>query len=329
MTAFRITGPRTVELQTQSIPEIGAGQLLVRARYTAVSVGTEIRMYRGEEQVAQNPQEYPMPCGYSMVGIVEAAGRDVDGFTAGDGVFVLEPHQSWAVVDVGKAFRLPAGLEDQQFAYALVAEIGLHALRRCAPTFGESVAVFGQGVIGLAAVAVARAWGLRTIAVDLAPERLELATTIGAELAVRADSADIAATVNEFVGPAGVDLALESASSWQAVRQAYQLLRRGGRVCVVSRHTAAADVNLLEGDLMTKEITLTSGYAHAVTDVPLELDRWTRPRNLDLLIAQIAAGRLSLDPLVTHRIRPAQLPDIYARLDGGDTSISGVVVEWT
>ncbi|WP_029138859.1 zinc-dependent alcohol dehydrogenase [Nakamurella lactea] len=329
MPAFRLTGPRATELVEQPVPPIGAGQLLVRARYTAVSAGTEVRMYRGEEHVPQNPQEYPMASGYSMVGTVEQVGRDVVGFDPGDRVFVLEPHQSWAVVDAGNAFRLPTGADDQRFAYALVAEIALHALRRCSPTFGESAAVFGQGVVGLAGIAVARAWGLRTIALDLAADRLELSTRIGADLAVLADSADVAAAVNDFAGPAGVDLALESASSWQAVRQAYQLLRRGGRLCVVSRHTSVAGINLLEGDLMTKEITLTSGYAHPVTDVPLDLARWTRPRNLALIIDRIAAGRLSLDEMVTHRIRPDQLPDIYARLDRGDTSISGVIVDWT
>lgn len=329
MPAFRITGPRAAVITDQSIPGVAVGQLLIRARYTAMSSGTEIRMFRGDEHVPQNPQGYPMASGYSMVGTVEAVGRDADGFTVGDHVFVLEPHQSWAVVDAGNALLIPPGVDDQQFAYALVAEIALHALRRCVPTFGESVAVFGQGVVGLAAIAVARAWGLRTIALDLAASRLELSRRVGADLAVRADSPDAEAIVREFAGPAGVDLALESASSWQAVRQAYQLLRRGGRVCVVSRHTDAANVNLLEGDLMTKEITLTSGYAHPLTDVPVELDRWTRQRNLVLLIDRIAHGRLSLEEMVTHRIRPDQLPDIYARLDRGDSSISGVVVDWT
>lgn len=65
------------------------------------------------------------------------------------------------------------------------------------------------------------------------------------------------------------------------------------------------------------------------TAVSAELARWTRPRILLLLLDQIAAGRVVLDPMITHRIRPDQLADIYARLDRGDTSISDVIVDWT
>ena len=132
-----------------------------------------------------------------------------------------------------------------------------------------------------------------------------------------------------FCGEAGVDLVVEAASSWRAIRTAYQIVRRRGCISVVARNTDAPDFNPIQDGLMTKEVVFTTSYAHPVMDAPPDLLRWTRPRDNRLVLELMGKGRLDLGAAVSHRIAPEELPAIYQRLHEGDTSIAGVVVDWS
>lgn len=327
MRALRLTAPFGAAIAMVAAPTPGPGDVLIRARRTAISTGTELRQYR-DERVAQNPAGFPRANGYSFVGTIEALGPATSGLTLGQRVFATAPHEELVVVPQDAVYPVPEGAADDEAVFAVIGEIGLHALRRGEPSFGENVAIIGQGIIGLATLAIARAWGLRTIALDLDARRREFARAVGADLV--ADPADPSheAQIVAFCGDAGLDLAIEAASSWRAIGLAYRLVRRRGTVVVVARHTDRPDFNPIADDLMTKEVRFTTSYAHPVLDAPPDLLRWTRPRDLRLILELLGTGRLSFGDLISHRIAPEELPTIYQRLHEGDTGIAGVVVEW-
>lgn len=328
MRALRLSAPfaaAIVELPPPPAP--AAGEVLLRARRSAISVGTEIRQYR-DERVAQNPAGFPRGNGYSLVGEVVALGAGVGGLAIGQRVYATQPHDEFVTVPAGQVYPLPDGADEEQAAFAVIAEIGLHALRRGRPQLGENVAIIGQGIVGLATLAVARAGSLRTIAIDLDARRLAFARAVGAELALSPAEADFEARVAAFCGDAGVDLVVEAASSWRAVGTAYRIVRPRGTIAIVARHTDVPDFNPIADDLMTKEVVLTTSYAHPLADAPPDLLRWTRPRNLRLVLDLLGRGRLDLAGAISHRIAPEELPAIYQRLHEGDGSIAGVVVDW-
>jgi threonine dehydrogenase-like Zn-dependent dehydrogenase len=327
MRALRITAPSEAAVMDCPEPTLTPDGVLVRARCTAISVGTEMRQYR-DERVAQNPAGFPRANGYSMVGLIEAVGAEVAGLTVGQRVFVMMPHDALVVVPSGQVYSVPDGAPDAQAVFTTLCEIGLHALRRGSPSLGENVAIIGQGIIGLATLAVARAWGLRTIALDLDTRRLAYARAMGADLVVNPRDADYEARIAAFCGPEGVDLVVEAASSWRAIQTAYRIVRPRGCISVVARHTDVPDFNPIEDGMMTKEVLFTTSYAHPVMDAPPDLLRWTRPRDNQLLLEMFGKGRIDIGPAITHRIAPEEIPAIYQRLHEGDASIAGVVVEW-
>lgn len=328
MRALRITAPLAAAIVECPEPALTPGSVLVRARCTAISVGTEMRQYR-DERVEQNPAGFPRANGYSMVGVIEAIGAGVTGLAVGQRVFVMVPHDAVVAVPQAQVYPVPEGAADEQAVFTTLCEIGLHALRRGNPSLGENVAIIGQGIIGLATLAVARAWGLRTIALDLDPRRLAYARAMGADLTVNPRDADYEEQIAAFCGPEGVDLVVEAASSWRAIQTAYRIIRRRGTISVVARHTDSPDFNPIQDGMMTKEVLFTTSYAHPVMDAPPDLLRWTRPRDNRLILEMFGRGRIDMAPAITHRIAPDEIPAIYQRLHAGDASIAGVVIDWS
>lgn len=326
MKGLRIVAPRDAQLLELPEPEVSDDHVLVRTLFSAMSVGTELRMFRNET-VAQNPSTFPLSVGYSAAGVIEKVGALVEGLQVGDTVFLSGTHDELQSVPAVQVYVLDRRTPLDQAAFAMLCEVGLHALRRGEPSFGETVAVIGQGIIGLVTVAVAKAWGLRTLAVDLDPDRLSVARAIGADLVGSPADPQFDSIVSAFKG-SGVDLAIESASSWRAVATAYDILRRRGRLVVVARHTDVPNFNMIADDLMTKEIAFTTSYAHPLTAVTEDVMRWTRPRNLRLILDYLAEGRLDISQAITTRISPDEIPEIYRRLDEGDSRISGVCIDW-
>lgn len=99
---------------------------------------------------------------------------------------------------------------------------------------GTSVAIFGTGTVGLAAVMAARIVGAAPIiAVDINPKRLRLARTLGATHCIDNRNADLAERISAITG-GGVDHVLEITGDAALARLARHLLNRGGRLALLT-----------------------------------------------------------------------------------------------
>ncbi|MDO1485119.1 aryl-alcohol dehydrogenase [Rhodococcus rhodochrous] len=135
----------------------------------------------------------------------------------------------------------------------------------------DTVAVFGAGTVGLAAVMAAAAAGARAvIAVDLSPERLALASAVGATHVVEAGGGDVVSAIDEIV-PGGVDFAVESTGVGSVLTAAVEALSRRGTCAVVgigSESTISLDWRtLLNGRTVTGVISGSSLPEVAVPDL--------------------------------------------------------------
>ncbi len=172
---------------------------------------------------------------------------------------------------------------------------------------GSKVAVIGCGGVGLAAIQGARIAGADTIiAVDLRPEKLELARDLGATHTVDARE-DVARKVRE-IAPLGVHTAIEAIGSTETIETAWSLLRPGGLAVVVGMPAIRERVGLrVGGFFQEKRIAgCVYGSAHPHRDIPR-------------LIEFYRSGELRLDPLVSREIplaRVQQSMDALARGEG-------------
>ena len=166
---------------------------------------------------------------------------------------------------------------------------------------GESVAVFGLGGVGLAAVLGAVAAGANpVVAVDRVPEKLELARELGASTALEASEETVAA-VREATG-GGADHAIETVGSETVLAEAYAATARGGTTVTVGLPHPERMLSIPAVSLVAEERTLRGSY----------LGSCVPGRDIPRLVSLYRAGRLPVDRLVTHRL---ELDEVNAGLD--------------
>ncbi|MEU5714670.1 alcohol dehydrogenase catalytic domain-containing protein [Streptomyces sp. NPDC020403] len=161
---------------------------------------------------------------------------------------------------------------------------------------GDTVVVVGAGPIGLATVATARLYTPgRVIVVDFAPQRLEAARGVGADVTVGADE-DPETLIADLTGGLGADVVAEAVGVPEAFEQCTRMVRPGGRVANIGVHGKPAALHL--ESLWSKDVTITTGL----------VDTFSTP----LLLEMVAAGRLpAASAMVTHRFALPQMEEAY------------------
>lgn len=171
-----------------------------------------------------------------------------------------------------------------------------------------SVAVFGLGGVGLAALLAAVSQGAETvIAVDRVPEKLELALELGATVAVNASEADAVEAVRDASG-GGVDLALETVGSEMVLAQAYEATGRGGTTVSAGLAHPDRKLSISALSLVAEERTLKGSY----------LGSCIPSRDIPRFIEMYRRGELPVDRLLSHRLGPDEINEGFDRLASGE-----------
>lgn len=172
---------------------------------------------------------------------------------------------------------------------------------------GESVAIFGLGGVGLAAMLGAIAAGAHpVVVVDVVEEKLALARELGATHAI-ASGDDVVEQVRAATG-GGPDHAIETVGSASVLAAAYAATRRGGTTTTVGLPHPSAKLELPAVTMTAEERTLQGSY----------LGSCVPERDIPRFVALYRAGRLPVDRLLTHRLRPDQINAGFERLARGE-----------
>jgi alcohol dehydrogenase len=171
---------------------------------------------------------------------------------------------------------------------------------------GDTVAIFGLGGVGLAALLGAVASGARVVAVDRVPAKLELARELGAAEAVQAGP-DVVDAVRELTA-GGAQHAIETVGSEVVLAQAYDATRRGGTTVTVGLPHPSKMLAIPAVSLVTDERTLRGSY----------LGSCVPARDIPRFIALHQAGKLPVERLVSHHLTLDELNEGFDRLASGE-----------
>ncbi len=255
----------------------------------------------------------PIILGHEPAGTIEDLGEDVADFTVGDRVLIP------AVLSCGRCAYCRQGREslcdrmiavpdelslEQVCVVADAVSTPYHAVKdrgRVRP--GDTVAVVGCGGVGLNVVQCAILAGGHVIAVDLSDERLELARTLGAAEAINPGQVErVDKHVKKLTG-GGVDVAFEAIGTPDTIRLGFDLLRRGGRLCVIG--FSPDDVPLSAAKIMFYELEVVGSLGCGGS---------LYPEIIDL----VREGRLNLDPIVSGTLPLSEINDGFDRMRNGE-----------
>jgi len=174
------------------------------------------------------------------------------------------------------------------------------ALKRLTLQGGETIAIFGQGPVGLSATQLAVAMGARVIAVDIAPERRALAGDFGAQAVIDPGSTDMVTAIRELTHGEGAHKTLDASAAPEARAAAVRAVRAWGTACFVGeRGQVTLDVSQ---DLLRRQVTLVGS--------------WTFSRQGQAECAEFVADqKIEVDRLFTHRWTLDQADEAYRLFD--------------
>ena len=277
--------------------------------------------------------------GYSAAGTIAAIGEGVIDLRVGDRVACAgvgyASHAEVLSVPKNLCVRLPDEVTFDHAAFGTVGAIALQGLRLAEPTLGESIVVVGLGLIGQVAVQLLAANGCRVFGIDLDQKKIDLAKQLGANDGCKSDG-DAKTRVLEWSRGRGADAVLITAatSSNEPVELAGEISRPKGRVVVVG----AVGLTLPRKPYYDRELTFRismsygpgrydSDYEERGQDYPLGYVRWTEGRNIEAFLDMIAAGRIQIEPLITHRFKIEDGERAY-ELITGDEPYLGVLLQY-
>jgi predicted dehydrogenase/threonine dehydrogenase-like Zn-dependent dehydrogenase len=317
--------------------ELGAKSLLQKARARPDLVRKVVDTARSEgvataiEKVRTRLDQYSA-FGYSASGEVLDAGGDP---RFGPGALVAcigAGYASHAAVDSvpsNLVIPLPEGVESADGAFAAPAAIALHAIRLAEVGPGSVVAVVGLGLIGQLAARLLEASGCTVVGTDPRADRR-------ASLAHAADAAEVPALIASISRGRGADAVIVTAatSSDGPVELSAELARDRAKVVVVGD----VGLGLSRRVFYDKELSLVvarsygpgryvRAYEERGHDFPIGYVRWTESRNVEAVLDLIAAGRLRVDDLVTHRYPVDEAVEAYGTLESDQTTL-GVLLEY-
>ncbi len=221
-------------------------------------------------------------------------GNNIDG---GYAEFVVVPARE--LIPVPDALPL-----EQASVIADALSTPFHAVRnRARVQVGETVAVVGCGGVGLNVVQCAVAAGGRVIALDLNDERLAIARALGAFATVNPGGMERADKRVRELTDGGAEVVFEAIGNPKTMELAFSLLRKGARMCVIGY--SPDPVTLSAARIMYYELTVMGSLGCGAGDYR------------DIL-ALVAAGRLTLDPIVSGSVPLADINDGFDRLRRGE-----------
>jgi threonine dehydrogenase-like Zn-dependent dehydrogenase len=340
-----LLGDKRVEIREFPDPTPGPNEVVVSMRASGLC-GSELHsLYqRSEEERKRGPRStWGYIGGHEPAGVVEEVGIGVRGIQPGDRVVIYHiqgcgyckycksgwmlhcpnakrsygwdingGHADKILVKEENCVKLPDNLT---FADGACCACGTgtayQGLRRIGVSGRDRLVAFGLGPVGLSGVMLARAMGAEVIGVDMVPERLELASKLGASTVIDASKDDVVAIVREMTEGEGAEAAADFSGSPVARNAALDCVRTWGRVAFVGEGNLTT-INP-SPQMLHRQLTVAGSWVFGLWELQ-ELTMFLSNRNLHP------------DAMVTHRFPLAEIDTALTLFDEGKTG--KVMIEW-
>lgn len=339
-------GDGALELRDFDVPVPGQGEVLVEMKASGIC-GSDLNwLNRSRKEIDALPHVNPM--GHEPCGVITTLGPGASGVEVGQRVMVYHyagcgrckycrigyeqlcihgfdyfgtsrprghggGHEDFMVVPDRVCMHLP---DEMSFEAGAAVSCGTGtayaALKKVDASGLDTIAVFGQGPVGLSATMIGAALGARVIAIDVVPYRLELAKSLGAAEVVNAADGDPVEKVRNLTDGEGAEVTLECVANASVRTQAVDATKVFGRACFLGEGGGATFDDVSQ-QIMHKLLTIHGSWTFS-TWMMEEAASWITNRNLPI------------EDLITHRFSLDQAQEAYRVFQTGQTG--KVVFVW-
>lgn len=320
-------------------PEMGAGDLLVRIKKTAIC-GTDVHIFNWDAW-SQKTIPVPMVTGHEFVGVAEEVGDAVKGYARGDrvsgeghitcstcrncragkrhlcrntvgvGVHRAGCFAEYLAIPAENAFKIPNSVSDEVASifdpYGNAAHTALSF-----DLVGEDVLITGAGPIGVMCVAIAKRAGARHVVItDINDYRLELAGKMGATRTHNPKKGDLSSVMKSLGMTEGFDVGLEVSGSGEAFRSMLDGMNHGGKIAILG--IFSENVAIDWSQVIFKGLQLKGIYGREMYET------WYKMTSL------LQSG-LDISPVITHRFSIDEFQQGFEVMRSGKSG--KVILEW-
>lgn len=278
MKAALLIAPQQIEIAETAPADMGVDSVLIEPERVGIC-GSDVSFFSGHRA----PPAFPLVLGHEVVGRIVAKGDQVTGLKVGQRV-IVEPNFPCGTCAYCRAGRsnicinkkilgmtvpgcfaeqvvapaefvwaIPDSLSDEDAVTIEPLTVSLHALWQSGAQIGDTVAIIGCGSTGLLLVHAAAAQGMRVLAHDKFPNKLEMARRLGAQVD---PNPDVQATWRE----AGVTTVFECAGASSTVELALQAVPRGGQVVLLG--LSSSEVRFVPLKFVREEIRVSGSIIY-------------------------------------------------------------------
>jgi threonine 3-dehydrogenase len=323
------------EIREVNVPKFGRTEVLVKVKVASIC-GTDLHIYEWDRW-AQGRIHPPLIPGHEFCGEVVACGDEVTSVKEGDfvsaemhvacgkclqcrtgeahicqnvkiiGVDANGAFAEYVVIPESNVWKLDPAIP-QEYA-SILDPLGnaVHAVL-AGEIAAKTVAVTGCGPIGLFSIAVARATGAAQVfAIEVNEHRRKIAEQMKADAVLDPSTQDVKAEILKRTGGLGADIVLEMAGHPKAIRTAFDVVRRGGRISLLGLTSKPISLNFSE-DIIFKGIIIQGINGRKMYQT------WYQ------MTALLKAGKLDLHPVITDRIAMKDFSKAMERLKTGEAS---------
>jgi threonine dehydrogenase-like Zn-dependent dehydrogenase len=318
---------RTAFLAQDELPALGARDVEIRTAYSLPSVGTEMAILKGPDQ--EDDLQPGHRLGYSAVGVVRAIGPSVARFRIGDRVHASVPHGSMFVIPetFEYCWPIPPAVSDVDATFVTLGIVAAHLIERAEVVFGSTVIVVGLGTVGALAVQVARLAGAGTvIAVDIDVSRGERAVRIGAAAAIQPSQSALEAALRATAADAPPPILIEASGSPEAVEWCIANAPLHARVILAGTYPGPISVDPY--GIVDRELQVVGAHQPKTPPVRGPYDLYSRLFNAEMILTQLATGRLQVQALVDGSVPAREIESWYRDAVAGRAKLRQPVFDW-
>lgn len=325
MKAAVFYGKHDLRVMELPVPVPGPGQVQLQVCACGIC-GTDVHIFEGDEGAAKSPAGTTL--GHEFSGVISAVGPGVTKFKVGDRV-CADPNElcgncdycrgglghyctdmngygttrnggfaQYCVLPVSQVYHIPDSMTFEQAAMAEPVACCLHGIDMCDIHPGDTVAVFGAGMIGLIMLQLAKLSGAATlISIEPIAEKRELAKKLGADLTIDPFATDIPAVLRQN-GITRVNTVIECVGRTDTIAQAIEIAGPKAVVMMFGLTKPDDTISVKPFDLFKREIVLKASY----------INPYTQKRAISL----ISSGKIDVSTMIYDAIALEELPGLLA-----------------